>query len=89
MATLAETLNKARATIHPLTRNASKIFELLPSLTEIVDKEHNRLLARKYLIEKCKEEEERKLLEKERLEESKRMELQKITEEAEKKKTGF
>ncbi|KAF5471679.1 hypothetical protein F2P56_008452 [Juglans regia] len=86
LATLAETLNKARAMIYPPARNASKIGELLPSLTEIVDKEHKRLLARKSLIEKRKEEEERKLLEKERLEESKRMELQKITEEAERKR---
>ncbi|KAG6640033.1 eukaryotic translation initiation factor 3 subunit A-like [Carya illinoinensis] len=86
LATLAETLNKARVMIYPPARNASKIGELLPSLTEIVDNEHKRLLARKSLIEKRKEEEERKLLEKERLEESKRMELQKITEEAERKR---
>ena len=61
---LAETLNKARAMIYPPTRNASKLGELLPSLAEIVDKEHKRVLARKSIIEKRKEEEERKLLEK-------------------------
>jgi translation initiation factor 3 subunit A len=60
---LAETLNKARAMIYP-ARNASKLGELLPSLAEIVDKEHKRVLARKSIIEKRKEEEERKLLEK-------------------------
>ncbi|KAG7964737.1 hypothetical protein I3843_09G185500 [Carya illinoinensis] len=83
---LAETLNEARAMIYPPARNVSKLGELLPSLAEIVDKEHKRLLARKSLIEKRKEEEERKLLEKERLEESKRIELLKITEEAERKR---
>ncbi|KAK9985325.1 hypothetical protein SO802_030276 [Lithocarpus litseifolius] len=83
---LAQTLNKARAMIYPPSRNASKLGELLPSLAETVDKEHKRVLARKSIIEKRKEEEERKLLEKERLEESKRIELQKITEEAERKR---
>ncbi|KAB1216327.1 Eukaryotic translation initiation factor 3 subunit A [Morella rubra] len=83
---LAETLNKARTMIYPPPRNASKLGELLPILAEVVDKEHKRLLARKSLIEKRKEDEERKLLEKERMEESKRLELQKITEEAERKR---
>ncbi|KAK7854155.1 eukaryotic translation initiation factor 3 subunit a [Quercus suber] len=86
---LAQTLNKARAMIYPPSRNASKLGELLPSLAETVDKEHKRVLARKSIIEKRKEEEERKLLEKERLEESKRIELQKITEEAERKRLAF
>ncbi|KAL4600855.1 hypothetical protein ACB092_11G229900 [Castanea dentata] len=75
---LAETLNKARAMIYPPSRNASKLGELLPSLAETVDKEHKRVLARKSIIEKHKEEEERKLLEK--------VELQKIIEEAERKR---
>ncbi|XP_062166016.1 eukaryotic translation initiation factor 3 subunit A-like [Alnus glutinosa] len=83
---LAENLNKARAMIYPPARNASKLGELLPSLAEVVDKEHKKLLARKSIIEKRKEEEERKLLERERLEESRRIELQKITEEAERKR---
>lgn len=86
LTTLAENLNKARAMIYPPARNASKLDELLPSLAEVVDKEHKRLLARKSIIEKRKEEEERKLLERERLEESRRIELQKITEEAERKR---
>lgn len=61
---LSETLNKARTMIYPPPRNASKLGELLPILAEVVDKEHKRLLARKSLIEKRKEDEERKLLEK-------------------------
>ena len=64
LAILAQTLNKARAMIYPPSRNASKLGELLPSLAETVDKEHKRVLARKSIIEKRKEEEERKLLEK-------------------------
>jgi translation initiation factor 3 subunit A len=60
---LAENLNKARAMIYPPARNASKLGELLTSLAEVVDKEHKKLLARKSIIEKRKEEEERKLLE--------------------------
>ncbi|MBA0687420.1 hypothetical protein Goari_014963 [Gossypium aridum] len=58
---------------------------LYHGLEEIVDKEHKRLLARKSIIEKRKEEQERQLLEMEREEESKRQMLQK-TEEAEKKR---
>lgn len=64
LTSLAETLNEARAMIYPPARNVSKLGELLPSLAEIVDKEHKRLLARKSVIEKRKEDEERKLLEK-------------------------
>ncbi|KAE8725523.1 Eukaryotic translation initiation factor 3 subunit A [Hibiscus syriacus] len=83
---LAESLNKARAMIYPSTDKASKLSEVLPGLGEIVDKEHKRLLARKSIIEKRKEEQERQLLEMEREEESKRLMLQKKTEEAEKKR---
>uniref|UniRef100_A0A5B6YH07 Eukaryotic translation initiation factor 3 subunit A n=1 Tax=Davidia involucrata TaxID=16924 RepID=A0A5B6YH07_DAVIN len=82
----AESLNKARATIYPPEKKASKLAEILPGLAEIVDKEHKRLLARKSIIEKRKEEQERQLLEMEREEESKRLKLQKITEEAEQKR---
>ncbi|KAE8678116.1 Eukaryotic translation initiation factor 3 subunit A [Hibiscus syriacus] len=81
---LTESLNKARAMIYPSTNKASKLSEVLPGLGEIVDKEHKRLLARKSIIEKRKEEQERQLLEMEREEESKRLMLQKKTEEAEK-----
>ncbi|TYG47271.1 hypothetical protein ES288_D11G325100v1 [Gossypium darwinii] len=82
----AESLNKARAMIYPSTEKASKLSEVLPGLEEIVDKEHKILLARKSIIEKRKEEQERQLLEMEREEESKRQMLQKKTEEAEKKR---
>ncbi|KAA8536786.1 hypothetical protein F0562_029264 [Nyssa sinensis] len=82
----AESLNKARAMIYPPAKKTSKLGEMLPDLAEIVDKEHKRLLARKSIIEKRKEEQERQLLEMEREEESKRLKLQKITEEAEQKR---
>ncbi|KAK8506807.1 hypothetical protein V6N13_052167 [Hibiscus sabdariffa] len=83
---LAESLNKARAMIYPSVKKSSKLGEVLPGLAEIVDKEHKRLLARKSIIEKRKEEQERQLLEMEREEESKRQNLLKKTEEAEKKR---
>uniref|UniRef100_A0A803NXJ9 Eukaryotic translation initiation factor 3 subunit A n=1 Tax=Cannabis sativa TaxID=3483 RepID=A0A803NXJ9_CANSA len=83
---LAENLNKARALIYPPAKKASKLGEVLPSLADVVDKEHKRLLARKTIIEKRKEEQERQLLEMERVEESKRLIEQKKTEEAEKKR---
>ncbi|MBA0786872.1 hypothetical protein Gotri_028070, partial [Gossypium trilobum] len=86
LAVLAESLNKARAMIYPTPKKASKLGEVLPGLGEIVDKEHKRLLARKSIIEKRKEEQERQLLEMEREEESKRQHLLKKTEEAEKKR---
>ncbi|KAJ8759643.1 hypothetical protein K2173_009290 [Erythroxylum novogranatense] len=86
LTTLAESLNKARSMIYPPAQKSSKLGEILPSLGEIVEKEHKRLLARKSIIEKRKEEQERQLLEKEREEESKRLKLQKITEEAEQKR---
>ncbi|KAJ4950931.1 hypothetical protein NE237_027763 [Protea cynaroides] len=83
---LAESLNKARAMIYPPVKKASKLAETLPALAEVVDKEHKRLLARKSIIEKRKEEQERQMLEMEREEESKRLKIQKITEEAEQKR---
>ncbi|KAG6773142.1 hypothetical protein POTOM_020399 [Populus tomentosa] len=82
----AESLNKARAMIYPPTKKSSKLGEILLGLGEIVDKEHKRLLARKSIIEKRKEEQERQLLEMEREEESRRLKQQKITEEAEQKR---
>ncbi|XP_042478901.1 eukaryotic translation initiation factor 3 subunit A-like [Macadamia integrifolia] len=83
---LAESLNKARTLIYPPVKKASRLGETLPALAEIVDKEHKRLLARKSIIEKRKEEHERQMLEMEREEESKRLKIQKITEEAEQKR---
>ncbi|XP_057496488.1 eukaryotic translation initiation factor 3 subunit A-like [Actinidia eriantha] len=82
----AESLNKTRAMIFPAAKKVSKLGEMLPGLAEIVEKEHKRLLARKSIIEKRKEDQERQLLEMEREEESKRLKLQKITEEAEQKR---
>lgn len=49
--------------IYPPAKRTSKLGEVLPSLADIVDKEHKRLLARKSIIEKRKEEQERQLLE--------------------------
>ncbi|KAL9248868.1 Eukaryotic translation initiation factor 3 subunit A-like protein [Drosera capensis] len=84
LAIVAEGLNKAWAMIYPSVKKSSKIADILPGLGDMVEKEHLKLLARKTLIEKRKEEQERQLLEMEREEESKRLKLQKITEEAEK-----
>ncbi|KAK9102806.1 hypothetical protein Sjap_020060 [Stephania japonica] len=83
---LAECLNKARSLIYPPAKKASKLSDILPVLAETVDKEHKRLLARKSIIERRKEERERQMLE---MEESKRLKLQKITEEAEQKRLAF
>ncbi|MED6111004.1 Eukaryotic translation initiation factor 3 subunit A [Stylosanthes scabra] len=84
LANFAERLNKARQMIYPPEKKPSKIGALLPTLSEVVAKEHKRLLARKSIIEKRKEEQERQLLEMEREEESKRLRVQKMNEEAEK-----
>ncbi|CAN1784204.1 Eukaryotic translation initiation factor 3 subunit A [Linum perenne] len=81
-----ESLNKARAMIYPPAKRSSKLGEILPGLGETVDKEHKRLLARKSIIEKRKEEQERQLLEMERELESKRLSEQKRTEEQEQKR---
>nr|GMD03867.1 eukaryotic translation initiation factor 3 subunit A-like [Ipomoea batatas]GME13694.1 eukaryotic translation initiation factor 3 subunit A-like [Ipomoea batatas] len=86
LSTLTESLSKVRIMIYPPMMKAAKLGEALSGLTEVVEKEHKRLLARKSLIEKRKEEQERLLLEKEREEESKRLKLQKIAEEAEQKR---
>ncbi|KDP23427.1 hypothetical protein JCGZ_23260 [Jatropha curcas] len=86
LAIFAESLNKVRALIYPPAKKSSKLGEILPGLGEIVDKEHKRLLARKSIIEKRKEEQERQLLEMEREEETRRLQLQKKREEAEQKR---
>lgn len=49
--------------IYPPANKASKLGEMLSGLGEVVDKEHKRLLARKSIIEKRKEEHERQLIE--------------------------
>ena len=49
--------------IYPPAKRASKLGEVLPSLADVVNNEHKRLLARKTLIEKNKEEQERRLFE--------------------------
>ncbi|KAH0720874.1 hypothetical protein KY285_005752 [Solanum tuberosum] len=84
----AESLSKARLMIYPPAKKVAKLGDALSNLAEIVEKEHKRLLARKSIIEKRKEEQERLLLEKERVEESKRREHQKMTEEAEQKRVS-
>ncbi|PKU82417.1 Eukaryotic translation initiation factor 3 subunit A [Dendrobium catenatum] len=83
---LADSLNKARDMIYPLVKKQSKVSENLYGLAEIVEKEHRRLLARKSIIEKRKEEHERQMLEREREEESRRLKQQKTTEEAEQRR---
>ncbi|CAI9762036.1 unnamed protein product [Fraxinus pennsylvanica] len=86
LATFAESLSKARIMIHPPVKRSLKSGETLSVLVDTVEKEHRRLLARKLIIEKRKEEQERQLLEMEREEEAKRLKLQKITEEAEQRR---
>lgn len=49
--------------IYPPLKRAKKLGEVLSGLGETVEKEHKRLLARKSIIEKRKEEHERQLLE--------------------------
>nr|GLL25807.1 eukaryotic translation initiation factor 3 subunit A-like [Ipomoea trifida] len=86
LSAVAESLSKARIMIYPPMAKAAKLGEMLSGLGEVVEKEHRRLLARKSIIEKRKEDQERLLLEKEREEESKRLKQQKITEEAEQRR---
>ncbi|KAM0016340.1 putative proteasome component (PCI) domain, eukaryotic translation initiation factor 3 subunit A [Helianthus debilis subsp. tardiflorus] len=86
LSVLAVNLNTSRSMIYPSQPKASKLSAMLPSLADIVDKEHKKLLARKSIIEKRKEEQERHLLEMEREEETKRLKLQKKTEETEQKR---
>ncbi|KAI4973602.1 hypothetical protein ZWY2020_041383 [Hordeum vulgare] len=71
-----DSLNKARSLIHPPVHKPSKLSENF-SLAGVVEKEHKRLLARKSIIEKRKEDLERQIMEKEKVEESKRLSIQK------------
>ncbi|XP_075486556.1 eukaryotic translation initiation factor 3 subunit A-like [Primulina tabacum] len=86
LSTFSESLSKARVMIFPPAKRTSKLEDRLFNLVEVIEKEHKRLLARKSIIEKRKEEHERQLLEMEREEEAKRHKLLKITEEAEQKR---
>ncbi|CAI9098188.1 OLC1v1034796C3 [Oldenlandia corymbosa var. corymbosa] len=86
LALFAESLSNARIMIYPPAKKAQKLGQLLPNLSEVVEKEHRRLLARKSIIEQRKEEQERQLLEMEKEEEIKRLKQQKITEEAEQRR---
>lgn len=63
LAIFAESLSKARVMIYPPLKRAKKLGEVLSGFGETVEKEHKRLLARKSIIEKRKEEHERQLLE--------------------------
>eukprot|EP00249_Psilotum_nudum_P025011 c29348_g1_i1 orf=523-3702(-) len=84
---LAKRLNKAIGLIHsPPPEKAPKQMQSYSELFMIVQKEHKKLLARKVLIERRKEEQERLMLEMEREEESKRLKQQRVTEEAEAKR---
>ncbi|KAG0494571.1 hypothetical protein HPP92_005565 [Vanilla planifolia] len=86
LTSLADSLNKARSMIyHPLNKQ-SRLGDSLFGLADRVEKEHKRVLARKSIIEKRKEEHERQMLEREREEESKRLKQQKTTEEAEQRR---
>ncbi|XP_062191980.1 eukaryotic translation initiation factor 3 subunit A-like [Phragmites australis] len=79
LSVLADSLNKVRNLIHPPVKKPSKLGENLISLAGVVENEHKRLLARKSIIEKRKEELERQILEKEKEEEMKRLSAQRKT----------
>ncbi|KAF0918346.1 hypothetical protein E2562_023517 [Oryza meyeriana var. granulata] len=83
LSVLADSLNKARSLIHPPVKKPSKLGENLTNLAAVVEKEHMRLLARKSIIEKRKEDLERQILEKEKEEEKKRLSVLKKSAEDE------
>lgn len=56
-------MSKVRNLIYSPLKKVSQLGETLSSLPDVVEKEHKRLLARKSIIEKRKEEQERHLLE--------------------------
>lgn len=49
--------------LYPVPSKASKLAGIIPNLADTVEKEHKRLLARKSIIEKRKEDQERQQLE--------------------------
>ncbi|KAI5067945.1 hypothetical protein GOP47_0016290 [Adiantum capillus-veneris] len=81
---LAKRLNKAIGLINPPLPEKPAVS--YSALSAAVEKEHKKLLARKVLIERRKEEQERLMLEMEREEETKRLKQQKLSEEAEQKR---
>lgn len=84
---LAKRLKKACIMISPpFEEKASRQILPYAELQALVEKEHKKLLARKVLIERRKEEQERHMLEMEREEESKRLKQLRLTEEAEAKR---
>ncbi|PWZ10858.1 Eukaryotic translation initiation factor 3 subunit A [Zea mays] len=87
LSVVADSLNKAKIHICPPVKKPSKLGESFISLAGIVENEHKRLLARKSIIEKRKEELERQILEKEKEEEKKRMSSQKKTADEERELT--
>jgi len=61
---LVKRLNKARSLIQlPSVEKVTKSPQHFPVLLDVVEKEHRKLLARKVLIERRKEEQERQMLE--------------------------
>ncbi|GJP74898.1 hypothetical protein CLOP_g5423 [Closterium sp. NIES-67] len=90
LATMARHLDRAVALIRlKAPAPAPEAAEQLPPAEEIqaaVEKEHRRLIARKTLIERRKEEAEREVIEKEREEQTAKLKQQRLTEEAEAKR---
>eukprot|EP01018_Ginkgo_biloba_P033791 Gb_03846 [translate_table: standard] len=86
---VAKRLNKARTLIKHPHENVLKVRQPIPILLDAIEREHKKLLARKVLIERRKEEHERQMLEMEREEESKRLKQQRLTEEAEQKRLAI
>ncbi|GBG79223.1 hypothetical protein CBR_g29275 [Chara braunii] len=86
---LAKRLNKALGLIHPTGPSPDYVAAKkrdIQRLLSAVNKEHQVALARKVLIERRKEEQERQMLEMEREEESRKLKQQRLTEEAEAKR---
>ncbi|CAI5962996.1 unnamed protein product [Closterium sp. NIES-64] len=90
LATMARHLHRAVALIRlKAPAPVEEAAEQLPPAEEIqaaVEKEHRRLIARKTLIERRKEEAEREVIEKEREEQTAKLKQQRLTEEAEAKR---
>ncbi|KAG7546480.1 hypothetical protein ISN44_As12g018310 [Arabidopsis suecica] len=89
LAIFAETMDKVRAMLFPAPSKASKVGDVVPNLEETVEKEHKRLLSRKSIIEKRKEEQERQQLEMELKEKQRQLKLLKLTNEAEQKRLAI
>eukprot|EP00897_Mesotaenium_endlicherianum_P001035 jgi/Mesen1/10932/ME000095S10273 len=83
---LAKRLNKAVSLIAPGAEAEAKEKVPFKQLQTTIEKEHQRLLLRKVLIEKRKEEAEREIIEKEREEQTAKLKQQRLTEEAEAKR---